>query len=97
MVLDDSTSACDNTTDARIRTALRDNLPDMTKLIISQRISSIRDCDRILVLDDGKMAGFDTHDNLLQSCQIYKEICAIQEEAGGDFDKPINDRKEAHQ
>lgn len=97
MVLDDSTSACDNTTDARIRAALRDNLPDMTKLIISQRISSIRDCDRILVLDDGKMAGFDTHDNLLQSCQIYKEICAIQEEAGGDFDKPINDRKEAHQ
>lgn len=86
MVLDDSTSACDNTTDARIRAALRDNLPDMTKLIISQRISSIRDCDRILVLDDGKMAGFDTHDNLLQSCQIYKEICAIQEEAGGDFD-----------
>ena len=97
MVLDDSTSACDNTTDARIRDALRDNLPDMTKLIISQRISSIRDCDRILVLDDGKMAGFDTHDNLLQSCQIYKEICAIQEEAGGDFDKPINDRKEVHQ
>lgn len=97
MVLDDSTSACDNTTDARIRAALRDNLPDMTKLIISQRISSIRDCDRILVLDDGMMAGFDTHDNLLQSCQIYKEICAIQEEAGGDFDKPINDRKEVHQ
>jgi len=97
MVLDDSTSACDNTTDARIRAALRDNLPDMTKLIISQRISSIRDCDRILVLDDGKMAGFDTHDNLLQSCQIYKEICAIQEESGGDFDKPINDRKEVHQ
>lgn len=97
MVLDDSTSACDNTTDARIRAALRDNLPDMTKLIISQRISSIRDCDRILVLDDGKMAGFDTHDNLLQSCQIYKEICAIQDEAGGDFDKPINDRKEVHQ
>jgi len=97
MVLDDSTSACDNTTDARIRAALRDNLPDMTKLIISQRISSIRDCDRILVLDDGKMAGFDTHDNLLQSCQIYKEICAIQEEACGDFDKPINDRKEVHQ
>lgn len=97
MVLDDSTSACDNTTDARIRAALRDNLPDMTKLIISQRISSIRDCDRILVLDDGKMAGFNTHDNLLQSCQIYKEICAIQEESGGDFDKPINDRKEAHQ
>ena len=95
MVLDDSTSACDNTTDARIRAALRENLPEMTKLIIAQRISSIKDCDRILVLDNGKVVGFDTHDNLLKSCSIYQEICAIQEEAGGDFDKPQNDRKEA--
>ena len=95
MVLDDSTSACDNTTDARIRAALRDNLPEMTKIIIAQRISSIKDCNRILVLDDGKMAGFDTHDNLLKSCKIYQEICAIQEAAGGDFDKPQDDRKEA--
>ncbi|MBQ9575749.1 MAG: ABC transporter ATP-binding protein, partial [Muribaculaceae bacterium] len=95
MVLDDSTSACDNTTDARIRAALRDQLPEMTKIIIAQRISSIKDCDRILVLDDGKMAGFDTHDGLLQSCRIYQEICAIQEEAGGDFDKPQDNRKEA--
>ena len=94
MVLDDSTSACDNTTDARIRAALRDNLPEMTKIIIAQRISSIKDCDRILVLDDGKMAGFDTHGNLLKSCRIYQEICAIQEEAGGDFDSPQNQRKE---
>ena len=95
MVLDDSTSACDNTTDARIRAALRENLPDMTKLIIAQRISSIKDCDRILVLDNGKTVGFDSHENLLKSCTIYQEICAIQEEAGGDFDKPQNDRKEA--
>ena len=95
MVLDDSTSACDNTTDARIRAALRDSLPDMTKLIIAQRISSIKDCDRILVLDNGKVVGFDSHNNLLDSCNIYQEICAIQEEAGGDFDKPQNDRKEA--
>ena len=94
MVLDDSTSACDNATDARIRAALRDSLPEMTKLIIAQRISSIKDCDRILVLDNGKVVGFDTHDNLLKSCSIYQEICAIQEEAGGDFDKPQNDRKE---
>jgi ATP-binding cassette subfamily B protein len=94
MVLDDSTSACDNTTDARIRAALRDNLPEMTKFIISQRISSIKDCDRILVLDNGKIAGFDTHDNLLDSCRIYQEICEIQEEAGGDFDKPFENRKE---
>ena len=95
MVLDDSTSACDNATDARIRAALRESLPEMTKLIIAQRISSIKDCDRILVLDNGKVVGFDTHDNLLKSCSIYQEICAIQEEAGGDFDKPQNDRKEA--
>lgn len=95
MVMDDSTSACDNATDARIRAALRESLPEMTKLIIAQRISSIKDCDRILVLDNGKVVGFDTHDNLLKSCSIYQEICAIQEEAGGDFDKPQNDRKEA--
>ena len=95
MVLDDSTSACDNTTDARIRAALRNNLPEMTKIIIAQRISSIKDCDRILVLDNGKMVGFDTHSNLLKSCKIYQEICAIQEEAGGDFDKPQDNRKEA--
>ena len=95
MVLDDSTSACDNATDARIRTALRDHRPDMTKVIIAQRISSIKDCDRILVLDNGKIAGFDSHDNLLKSCAIYKEICAIQEESGGDFDKPHFNRKEA--
>ena len=95
MVLDDSTSACDNATDARIRAALREHLPEMTKLIIAQRISSIKDCDRILVLDNGKTAGFDTHDNLLKSCKIYQEICAIQEESGGDFDKPQDNRKEA--
>ena len=95
MILDDSTSACDNTTDARIRAALRNHLPEMTKLIIAQRISSIKDCERILVLDDGKMAGFDTHENLLKSCKIYQEICAIQEEDGGDFDSPDNNRKEA--
>ena len=95
MVLDDSTSACDNATDARIRAALRDSLPEMTKLIIAQRISSIKDCDRILVLDNGKVVGFDNHANLLNTCKIYQEICTIQEEAGGDFDKPQNNRKEA--
>jgi len=95
MVLDDSTSACDNATDARIRAALRDNLPNMTRLIIAQRISSIKDCDRILVLEDGKMAGFDTHDNLLKTCKIYQEICTIQDQDGGDFDQPTSDRKEA--
>ena len=95
MVLDDSTSACDNATDARIRAALRDSLPEMTKIVIAQRISSIKECDRIIVLDNGMVVGFDTHDNLLKSCTVYQEICAIQEEAGGDFDKPQQDGKEA--
>jgi len=90
MILDDSTSACDNATDARIRAGLRDNLPEMTKLVIAQRISSLRSCDRIIVLENGKLAGFDTHDNLLQSCKIYQEICAIQDQDGGDFDEPSN-------
>ena len=94
MVLDDSTSACDNTTDARIRAGLKNHMPEMTKLIIAQRISSIKDCDRILVLDNGRVAGFDSHDNLMNSCKIYQEICAIQEEGGGDFDKPQANRKE---
>ena len=95
MILDDSTSACDNATDARIRAALRESLPEMTKLIIAQRISSIKECDRILVLDNGKVVGFDTHAKLIETCKIYQEICAIQEESGGDFDKPHNNRKEA--
>ena len=88
MVLDDSTSACDNATDARIRKALMNDLPQMTKVIIAQRISSIKDCDRILVLDNGRVSGWDTHDNLLRNNAIYQEICSIQEEDGGDFDKP---------
>ena len=94
IILDDSTSACDNATDASIRAALRESLPAMTKLIIAQRISSLKQCDRIIVLDNGKMVGCDTHEHLLETCEIYKEICAIQDEDGGDFDQPDNDRKE---
>ena len=86
LVLDDSTSACDNQTDARIRHALRNDLPAMTKLIISQRISSVRDCDRIIVMDNGMVTGFDTHEALLRSNAIYREIYAIQNESQGDFD-----------
>ena len=74
IILDDSTSAVDNATDASIRKAFRDELPGVTKLIIAQRISSIQDADRILVLDEGKVAGFDTHDILLKSCEEYQEI-----------------------
>ena len=86
LVLDDSTSACDTSTDARIRQALMTELPGMTKLIIAQRILSVRDCDRILVLDNGAVTGFDTHDNLLRTNALYQEIYAIQNEDLGDFD-----------
>ena len=92
LVLDDSTSACDTATDAAIQRAFREDIPNVTKIIIAQRISSVRECDRILVLDKGKVSGFDTHDNLLRSNAIYREIYTIQNEDGGDFDEPQNKR-----
>lgn len=88
IILDDSTSACDNATDALIRRHLREDLPKMTKLIIAQRISSIKDCNRILVLDNGKVSGFDSHDRLLATNELYQEICKLQDEDSGDFDSP---------
>lgn len=87
LVLDDSTSAVDTATNARINKAFAQKLPGTTKLIVSQRISGIQDADRILVLDDGKISGFDTHENLLKTNDIYKEIYTIQQEGGGDFDE----------
>ena len=87
LILDDSTSAVDTATDAKIRAAFRDDLPETTKIIISQRISSVQDADRILVLDDGRISGFDTHENLLQGNAIYKDIYDVQMKAGGDFDQ----------
>ena len=87
LVFDDSTSACDTATDARIREAIHTQLPDMTKIIIAQRILSVKDCDRILVMDNGVVTGFDTHENLLKTNQLYQEINAIQHEDGGDFDE----------
>ena len=86
LILDDSTSACDTATDAKIREAIHHQLPEMTKIIIAQRILSVRDCDRILVLDNGVVTGFDTHDNLLKTNTLYQEINAIQTENIGDFD-----------
>ncbi len=88
LVLDDSTSACDNATDARIRQALRGQMPGVTKLIIAQRVSSIKDCDSIVVLDGGRLSGCGTHSELLATNDIYREICALQDEDGADFDKP---------
>lgn len=87
LILDDSTSAVDTATDAKIREAFRSYIPDTTKIIISQRISSVQDADRILVLDDGKISGCDTHENLLKDNPIYQEIYDAQIKAGGDFDE----------
>ena len=90
LILDDSTSAVDTATDARIRKAFAEEIPDTTKLIISQRISSVQNADRIIVLDDGAVNGFDTHENLLKNNRIYKEICDVQMQTGGDFDEKMN-------
>ena len=90
LILDDSTSACDTSTDAKIQRAFREQLPGTTKIIIAQRISSVKDCDRILVMDNGKMTGFDTHDNLLKTNNVYREIYNIQTDNAGDFDKPTD-------
>ena len=87
LILDDSTSACDTATDAKIREAFHTQLPEMTKVIIAQRILSVKDCDRILVMDNGVVTGFDTHENLLKNNTLYQEINAIQNENVGDFDE----------
>lgn len=87
LILDDSTSAVDTATDASIRKAFRTHIPGTTKLIISQRISSVEDADRILVLDGGKVSGFDTHEALLKINAIYREIYDAQVSSGGDFDE----------
>jgi len=86
LILDDSTSACDTQTDARIQRAFREELPGMTKLIIAQRISSVKGCDRILVMDNGVVTGFDTHEHLLATNALYQEIYDIQSKDVGDFD-----------
>ena len=88
LVLDDSTSACDTATDAKIQRAFREDLSGMTKIIIAQRILSVKDCDRILVMDNGVVTGFDTHENLLKDNALYQEINAIQSADHGDFDTP---------
>ena len=87
LILDDSTSAVDTATDAKIRAALAKHLPGTTKIIIAQRISSVEDADRILVLDNGRVDGFDTHENLLKTNAIYQEIYDSQVKGGGDFDQ----------
>ena len=87
LILDDSTSAVDTATDAKIKQEFAQKIPGTTKLIVSQRISSIQDADRIIVLEDGKVSGFDTHENLMQNNKVYREICEVQMQGGGDFDE----------
>ena len=97
LILDDSTSAVDTATDAKIREAFAKKIPGTTKLIIAQRISSVQHADRILVLENGEVNGFDTHENLLATNEIYREIYETQTQGGGDFDEPTADREEAAQ
>lgn len=82
LILDDSTSAVDTKTDALIRQAFREEIPDTTKFIIAQRISSVQDADHILVLDDGHISAYDTHEELLKTSQIYQEVFASQQKGG---------------
>ena len=87
LILDDSTSAVDTATDSKIRAALAKTIPGTTKLIIAQRISSVMDADRIIVMNDGKVNGFDTHENLLKNNEIYRDVYDSQTNGGGDFDE----------
>ena len=86
LILDDSTSAVDTATEARIRTSLHELAPDTTKIIIAQRISSVKDADVIIVMDDGKISGLGSHEELLNSNEIYREVYESQQQGSGDAD-----------
>ena len=87
LILDDSTSAVDTATDAKIRKAFAEEIPGTTKLIIAQRISSVMNADRIIVMEDGKINGFGTHDELLKNNEIYRDVYESQTGGNGDFDE----------
>ena len=87
LILDDSTSAVDTATDAKIRQAFLEEIPDTTKLIIAQRISSVQDADRIIVLNNGVIDGFGTHKELLKTNDIYRDVYESQTSGSGDFDE----------
>ena len=83
LILDDSTSAVDMKTDAMIRQAFRDEIPNTTKIIIAQRVASVQDADQIIVLDDGKIADVGSHDELMERSEIYREVYESQNKGGG--------------
>lgn len=87
LIMDDSTSAVDTSTDAKIRKAFAEEIPDTTKIIIAQRISSVQQADRIIVMEEGRISGFGTHEELLESNEIYREVYESQTRGGGDFDE----------
>ena len=87
LILDDSTSAVDTATDSKIRKAFAEEIPNTTKLIIAQRISSVQNADRIIVMENGRINGFGTHEQLLASNEIYREVYESQTSGGGDFDE----------
>ncbi len=87
LILDDSTSAVDTATDAKIRNAFKNEIPDVTQIIIAQRISSVMHADRIIVMEEGAVSGFDTHENLLKTNEIYREVYESQTNGSGDFDE----------
>ena len=93
LILDDSTSAVDTATDARIRRAFAEHIPGTTKLIIAQRVASVEHADRIIVMENGEIDAFDTHENLLATNEIYREIYETQTGGGGDFDEPTPDEE----
>ena len=87
LILDDSASAVDTATDSKIRKAFAEEIPNTTKLIIAQRISSVQNADRIIVMENGRINGFGTHEQLLASNEIYREVYESQTSGGGDFDE----------